>query len=131
MRNLNILCLVVAIVVGTNVSKAQRKVELSSPANRIFMEVSVADEVRWSVWKDGVPVIKDNVAQRERHLDVPLDFLAEGVAYKMTSFTDGPNADTQAMDYRKQSVGRVAAGDNLSMRLVRNGGFAAVLEPLR
>jgi len=72
-----------------------------------------------------------NGAQRERQIDIPLDFLTEGITYKMTSFADGPNAATQAMDYRKKTVDRLSSSGTLPLRLVRNGGFAAVLEPVR
>ena len=68
-------------------------------------------------------------AQRERQLDIPLSFLAGGARYRMTSFADGPNAATQAMDYRKQTARGITSADSLHLRLVRNGGFAAVLEP--
>lgn len=58
--------------------------------------------------------------------DIPLDFLPEGKTFEMTSFEDGPNAARQAMDYRKK-VTLVRKGDKVSVKMVRNGGFAAVL----
>ncbi|MBP5323445.1 MAG: glycoside hydrolase family 97 protein [Bacteroidaceae bacterium] len=70
-----------------------------------------------------------NGAQRERIVEVPLQFLPEGVNYRMTSFADGPNAGTQAMDYRKNVVEGISSTSVLPLRLVRDGGFVAVLEP--
>ena len=59
-------------------------------------------------------------------IEFPLDFLGEG-SYTMTSFEDGINADVQAMDYRKNTK-NVAKGDKITVTMVRNGGFAAVIE---
>ena len=44
----------------------------------------------------------------------------------MTAFEDGINADRQAMDYRKQEQS-LKKGDRITIRLARNGGFAAVI----
>ena len=60
-------------------------------------------------------------------LDLALDFLEEGRSYTMTLFRDGPNAEIQAMDYRKEKRS-VRKGDVVSVSLVRNGGAAAVIE---
>lgn len=62
-----------------------------------------------------------------RELSVKLDFLTEGKIYQQTSFTDGPNAHRQAMDYRKK-VNKVNSKETLQLKMTRNGGFAAVLE---
>jgi len=48
-------------------------------------------------------------------------------SYQMTSFEDGINAGRQAMDYRCKSS-QVKAGEQLTIKMVRNGGFAAVIE---
>lgn len=45
----------------------------------------------------------------------------------MTSFEDGKNANRQAMDYRKNER-TLKKGDKISIRLARNGGFAAIIE---
>jgi alpha-glucosidase len=45
----------------------------------------------------------------------------------MTSFEDGINADRQAMDYRKKEH-QVNSSDKLNIKLVRNGGWVAVVE---
>lgn len=63
-----------------------------------------------------------------RDITVKLDFLTEGKSYRTTSFTDAVNSAKQAMDYRKKE-GQTKKGDALSIHMVRNGGFAAVLEP--
>lgn len=68
-----------------------------------------------------------NGKERLRTFDLPLNFLAPGRDYRMTSFVDGINADRQAMDYRKSET-TVGATQTLHIEMVRNGGFAAVLE---
>ena len=45
----------------------------------------------------------------------------------MTSYEDGYNAHTVALDYRKK-VSEVSSVTKLNIRMVRNGGFAAVIE---
>lgn len=67
-----------------------------------------------------------NNRERERVFNISLDFLQEGKNYLMTSFEDGINADHQAMDYRKQEQS-LKKGDHITVRLARNGGFAAVI----
>ena len=62
MRRNSLFCLLLFLVVGVNVLNAQKKVELSSPSGKVKVEVRIGDELRWSVWKDGMPVITDNVA---------------------------------------------------------------------
>ncbi len=59
-------------------------------------------------------------------LEIPLDFLADGRTYCMTSFEDGVNAFRQAMDYRMKDSA-VRRGDTVTIRMARNGGWAAVL----
>ena len=68
-----------------------------------------------------------NNGQTEREFAVKLDFLTTDRAYQMTSFEDGINAGRQAMDYRCKSS-QVKNGDVLTVKMVRNGGFAAVIE---
>lgn len=68
-----------------------------------------------------------NNGQTEREFAVKLDFLKKDRAYQMTSFEDGINAGRQAMDYRCKSS-QVKNGDVLTIKMVRNGGFAAVIE---
>ena len=61
-----------------------------------------------------------------RELDVTLDFLPDDAEFEMTSFVDGVNAGTMAMDYlHKKSV--VNKGTKLHIRMVGNGGFAAAI----
>ena len=62
-----------------------------------------------------------------RNLEVKLDFLVNGKTYQMTSFKDGVNARVQAMDYKKTTT-KVEKGESLQLHLVRDGGWAAVLE---
>lgn len=65
-------------------------------------------------------------AEKTRKLTLDLDFLEAGKTYKMTYFEDGINAARQAMDYRKKSI-TVKKGDKIDVQMVRNGGYAAVI----
>ena len=60
-------------------------------------------------------------------MDVPLYFLPEGRNLTITSFEDGINADRQAMHYAKKSR-EVHKGDTIRIRMMRNGGYAAVIK---
>ena len=70
-------------------------------------------------------------AEREEPLtlEIPLDFLGHGT-FEITAFEDGVNSDVQAMDYRK-TTSTVTGADKLTVSMVRNGGFAAVIAPVR
>lgn len=68
-----------------------------------------------------------NNQKQQREFEVNLDFLKEGRPYRMTAFEDGINANHQAMDYRKTERS-LRKGDKLTIRLARNGGFAAIIE---
>lgn len=68
-----------------------------------------------------------NNNEKEREFEISFDFLNKGRSYQMTAFEDGINAGRQAMDYRyKESA--VKNGDTIKIKMVRNGGFAAVIE---
>lgn len=67
-----------------------------------------------------------NGKEKERVVELNFDFLEKGKTYNMTYFEDGINAGKQAMDYRKKSI-QVKAGDKITIKMVRNGGWAAVL----
>ena len=67
-----------------------------------------------------------NGEEKTREFHLPLDFLGAG-QHKMTIFTDGINADYQAMDYRK-NIRQVDSTTTLDVKMVRNGGFTAVIE---
>ncbi|RWY48391.1 glycoside hydrolase family 97 protein [Mucilaginibacter gilvus] len=67
-----------------------------------------------------------NSKQPSRDIELNFDFLDKGKTYTMTYFEDGINAGKQAMDYRKKTI-QVKAGDKLAIKMVRNGGWAAVL----
>ncbi|MDR1338639.1 MAG: glycoside hydrolase family 97 protein [Prevotellaceae bacterium] len=68
-----------------------------------------------------------NNAEKVREFDIDLSFLNQDKTYGMTAFEDGLNAGKQAMDYsiRRQQVKK---GDRIHIKMVRNGGWAAVLE---
>lgn len=68
-----------------------------------------------------------NNKEPERTFSVKLDFLAPNRSYKMNYFEDGINAGHQAMDYRNKSA-EVKSGDSFTIKMVKNGGFVAVIE---
>ncbi len=68
-----------------------------------------------------------NNQMKQREFELNLDFLKEGRSYRMTAFEDGINANRQAMDYRKTEQS-LRKGDKITVKLARNGGFAAVIE---
>ena len=68
-----------------------------------------------------------NNKQQERELVLDFDFLEPNKTYNMTYFEDGINAGRQAMDYRRKEM-KIKKGDKLPIKLVRNGGWTAVLE---
>lgn len=64
---------------------------------------------------------------KDREVTISLDFLEDGKTYTLTSFEDGINADRQAMDYKKRES-TVQKDKSLTLRMVRNGGWAGVLK---
>lgn len=68
-----------------------------------------------------------NGEEKTRDVELNFNFLEKGKTYTMTYFEDGINAGRQAMDYRRKTA-QVKAGDKMTIKMVRNGGFAAVLQ---
>ena len=68
-----------------------------------------------------------NGKEKSREVELNFDFLEKGKVYNMTYFEDGINADRQAMDYRHKTK-QVKAGDKMTIKMARNGGWAAVLK---
>jgi alpha-glucosidase len=68
-----------------------------------------------------------NGQEKTRDVELNFNFLEKGKTYTMTYFEDGINAGRQAMDYRRKTA-QVKAGDKMTIKMVRNGGFAAVLK---
>jgi len=68
-----------------------------------------------------------NGTEKVRLIDVPLNLLSAEKTYKVTAFEDGINAGRQGADYKKRQFDS-KKGDTLKIRMVRNGGYAAVLE---
>ena len=87
-------------------------------------EIAVVAKRKNSNWYIGGMT---NGKQQEREVELNFDFLDKGKTYTMTYFEDGINAGRQAMDYRKKTM-QVKAGDKLKIKMVRNGGWAAVLK---
>jgi len=68
-----------------------------------------------------------NDAEKVRLINIPLNFLSDGKTYKVTAFEDGINAGRQGADYKKRQF-KSRKNDTLKIRIVRNGGYAAVME---
>nr|WP_294875167.1 glycoside hydrolase family 97 protein [uncultured Pedobacter sp.] len=86
-------------------------------------EVAVVAKRKKDKWFVGAIA---NGKEKERTVSLNFDFLEKGKTYTMTYFEDGINAGRQAMDYRKKTV-QVKSGDNIDIKMVRNGGWAAVI----
>lgn len=61
-------------------------------------------------------------------LKLETSFLKAGVNYQITLIRDGINADFQAMDY-KRIVKPIRAGETIDIKMVKDGGYVAVIEP--
>jgi len=59
-----------------------------------------------------------------RTMSVDLSFLEEGPRYRMTTWTDGPNAARYAEDTRKRTRA-VSAGETVTIEMASAGGFVA------
>ncbi len=68
-----------------------------------------------------------NNNEKERTFEINFDFLNAGKSYQMTSFEDGINAGRQAMDYKKKDSS-VKKDEKTTIKMVRNGGWAAVIQ---
>ncbi len=77
------------------------------------------------VWYTGAIT---NNSMVEREFEVSLDFLDVTGSYEMTSFEDGINAARQGLDFKMKSES-VSSKEKLKIRVVRNGGWAAVFKP--
>jgi alpha-glucosidase len=86
-------------------------------------EVAVVAKRKKDKWFVGAIT---NGKEKERTVSLNFDFLEKGKTYTMTYFEDGINAGRQAMDYRKKTV-QVKSGDKIDVKMVRNGGWAAVI----
>ena len=62
-----------------------------------------------------------------RTVNIDLSFLPEGQSFTLTAFEDGINADRQAMDYKKRES-RVDSKSQITIQMVRNGGWAGVIQ---
>lgn len=87
-------------------------------------EVAVVAKRKGDKWYIGGMT---NNNENVREMKISLDFLNSGKSYKMTSFEDGINAGRQAMDYRRNESS-VKKNDTVKIKMVRNGGFAAIIE---
>src|SRR6218665_484140 len=87
-------------------------------------EVAVVAKRKGSKWFIGGLT---NGRLPNRSVTLNFDFLEKGKTYTITYFEDGINAGRQAMDYRKKTM-QIKSGDTLPANMVRNGGWAAVIE---
>ena len=67
--------------------------------------------------------------EEARNIDIALDFLDEGAAYRAMIYEDGPEADYEQNPY-EMTIRQinVAKGDTLHLRLARSGGAAIRIE---
>lgn len=67
--------------------------------------------------------------EEARNIDIALDFLDEGAAYRAMIYEDGPEADYEHNPY-EMTIRQinVAKGDTLHLRLARSGGAAIRIE---
>ena len=63
---------------------------------------------------------------QSREVELDLSFLEKDSSYSMTLFSDGINADNYAIDHQKNTR-TINSDDQLLVKLVLNGGFAAVI----
>ena len=70
--------------------------------------------------------------EEARNLDVALDFLDEGAAYRAIIYEDGPEADYERNPYEMtiRQI-KVAKGDVLHLHLTRSGGAAIRIEKMK
>lgn len=68
-----------------------------------------------------------NGEENIREFELELDFLPADRSMQMTSYEDGANANYQAMHYMKK-VTIVKKGQTIKIKMVRNGGFSAIIE---
>jgi len=62
--------------------------------------------------------------EQVRTVEVTLSFLEEGTSYRLTSWSDGPNAHRHAEDFQKRTRS-VSAGEALTIEMAPGGGYAA------
>lgn len=61
-------------------------------------------------------------------LKAKVSFLKPGINYQITLIQDGINADFQAMDFKK-IIKPIKAGEIIDIKMVKDGGYVAVIEP--
>ncbi|MBR1941742.1 MAG: glycoside hydrolase family 97 protein [Bacteroidaceae bacterium] len=64
---------------------------------------------------------------KAQQLTLNLDFLVDNAQHTLTSFEDGINAAKFARDYKKHTT-TVSKGTQLTLNLVRNGGWCGIIE---
>ncbi|WP_293312878.1 glycoside hydrolase family 97 protein [Pedobacter sp. UBA5917] len=67
---------------------------------------------------------------QKHDLKIETGFLKTNTNYQITLIKDGINADFQAMDF-KRIVKPIKAGETIDINMVKDGGFVAVIEPLK
>lgn len=67
---------------------------------------------------------------QKHDLKIETGFLKANTNYQITLIKDGINADFQAMDF-KRIVKPIKAGETIDINMVKDGGFVAVIEPVK
>ena len=77
--------------------------------------------------KDGNWYVGGQANWDGKQIDLPLDFLDEGVAYRATIFRDGVNANHNAEDYKIETMD-VDKQTTLDITMAQGGGFVIIIE---
>ncbi|QDW25024.1 glycoside hydrolase family 97 protein [Pedobacter sp. KBS0701] len=67
---------------------------------------------------------------QKHDLKMETGFLKPNINYQITLIKDGINADFQAMDF-KRILKLIKAGETIDIKMVKDGGFVAVIEPVK
>ena len=95
--------------------------------NFIFLNLSEPNKIASTDWIKPGKVIRDVTLTTKGGIAcVDFSFLNKNKNYNLTLFTDGINAEKNAVDY-KQGKESISVKDKLNIQMVMNGGFAAKL----
>jgi alpha-glucosidase len=91
------------------------------------LEAAVGDYIVTAKRKGSTWFVGGMSAEKAHEVTLHTDFLTKGARYQLTLVKDGVNADVQAMDF-KRIVQPIEPGQNITLTMVPDGGFAARIE---
>jgi alpha-glucosidase len=91
------------------------------------LEAAVGDYIVTAKRKGSTWFVGGMSAEKAHNVVLRTDFLDKGAHYQLTLLKDGMNAEVQAMDF-KRLVQPIKAGEEISLTMVPDGGFAARIE---